>query len=103
MSDEQLHLDVTYWQPGDGHGTPLRRVDKPPRPRFPSVFAGINDPAPAQDNPDQRECEVCRTPFLPVIAGQQRCTPHELAYDARQARRHRNQAGPGLSADDVIR
>jgi hypothetical protein len=103
MSDEQLHLEVTYWEPGDGHGTPHRRVDHPPAPRFPSVFAGIDDPTPAAADPRHRACDDCREAFIPVNPEQRRCTRHQLAYDARQARRQQLLAGPDLQVDDVIR
>lgn len=47
MTDEQLQLEVTYWQPGDGHGTPYRRVDCPPSRRIPPLFVTPDEDLPS--------------------------------------------------------
>jgi hypothetical protein len=54
MSDEQLELEITYWEPGDGHGTPYRRVDQPPPRRFPPLYA-VPDPALADPGAADRD------------------------------------------------
>lgn len=77
MIDAQFHLPISHWEPGDGHGSPLRRVDVPPT------------------GTPYLACFDCREAFIPVFAEQRRCPCHQLVFDVIQSHAQARRAGPG--------
>lgn len=76
MTHAQFHLPISHWEPGDGHGSPLRRVDEPP-----TVAPFL-------------ACFDCSLAFVPVFADQRRCPCHQLEHDVTQAHAHAICFGP---------
>lgn len=73
---QPFQLPISHWAPGDGHGTPLRRVDVPPT-ATPYVA-----------------CLDCRRAFIPTAPDQRRCPRHQLEHDVAQSHRSVRVHGP---------